>query len=61
MLIKNSHCTGCKESQFYSLSFGQVAAGMYQPIRVILMNRIDYSFSVCEFYLPVGRVKIKIH
>ena len=31
MLIKNSHCTGCKESQFYSLSFGQVAAGMYQP------------------------------
>ena len=31
MLIKNSHCTGCKEGQFYSLSFGQVAAGMYQP------------------------------
>ena len=60
MLIKNSHCTGCKESQFYSLSFGQVAAGMTSP-RVILMNRIDYSFSVCEFYLPVGRVKNKIH
>ena len=41
--------SGCKESQFYSLSFGQVVPSMASPIdtltgpKRILTSRIDYS------------------
>ena len=40
-----------------------IRASCSWPIRVILMNRIDYSFSVhvCEFYLPVGQLKNRNH
>ena len=44
--------TGCKESQFYSLPFGQAVASMYQPesrfnqAEKNLMSRTDYRSSV---------------
>ena len=51
---------GCKESQFYSLPFGQAVTSMYQPESHFnqpgknLMSRIDYSSSLI-------RIPKKIH
>ena len=43
-------CAVCKESQFYSLPFGQAVASMYKSFQLdpkpFLISRIDYNPSV---------------
>ena len=43
-------CAGCKESQFYSLPFGQAVTSMYKSFQLdpkpFLIRRIDYNPSV---------------
>ena len=50
---KENRHLGCKESQFYSLPFGQAVASMYYAYKSFslapkpfLMSRIDYNPSV---------------
>ena len=75
MVINTNHVsttttilTGCKESQSYSLPFGQAVARMYQPKshfiqpeKIFWMSRIDYSEFPKKFYLPVRQVENRIH
>ena len=57
-----------KESQFYSLPFGQAVVRMYQPKshfiqpeKILMMSRIDYSEFPKKLYLPVGQAENRIH
>ena len=75
MVINTNHVsttttilTGCKESQSYSLPFGQAVARMYQskshfiwPEKVFSMSRIDYSEFPKKLYLPVEQVENRLH
>ena len=75
MVINTNHAsttttilTGHKESQLYSLPFGQAVARMYQPKshfiqpeNFFLMSRIDYSEFPKKLYLPVRQVENRLH